>query len=250
MPASYYAENSSTKLETNGQGLQEIATAMVGPFGIAVEFAASQGAIFDRVASEPGKKVLAFLAELAKQRNLVIGNNPRGALVFRQSVAAGNPVARLQEGSAPVLSVSPFFSPQNYYSHITGIEPAIVGLPGSQFTVKNPRLEGVVRPFTFNAPDTLDADLNAAVRAKAGRMFGNMAAYSVRVDTWRDPNGVLWAPNTTLLLLAPGAMIYNEFEFEIRSIQFQKGKSKTAVLDLVIPGAFSGQIPEALPWDG
>lgn len=244
------APASSYPLEFNGQGLQEIAANMAGPFGISVEFDADQGAIFDRVASEPGKKVLAFLAELAKQRNLVIGNTPRGALLFQQSVAAGNPVARLQEGSSPVLSVAPFFNPQDYYSHITGIEPAIVGLPGTQFTVKNPRLEGAVRPFTFNAPDTLDADLNAAVRAKVGRMFGNMAAYSVRVSTWRDPQGKLWAPNTTITLLAPGAMIYNEFEFVIRSIQFERAsKSNTAVLDLVIPGAFSGQIPEALPWD-
>jgi len=245
------APASSYPLEFNGQGLQEIAKTMAGPFGIAVEFEAGQGAIFDRVASEPGKKVLAFLAELAKQRNLVIGNTPRGALVFRRSVGVGNPVARLQEGSSPVLSVSPFFNPQQYYSHITGIEPAIVGLPGSQFTVKNPNLEGIVRPLAFNTPDTLDADLNAAVSAKVGRMFGNMAGYAVRVATWRDPQGTLWAPNTTLTLLAPGAMIYNEFEFVIRSIQFERAaKTNTAVLDLVIPGAFSGQVPEALPWDG
>jgi prophage tail gpP-like protein len=244
------APASSYPLEFNGQGLQEIAATMAGPFGISVEFDADQGAIFDRVASEPGKKVLAFLAELAKQRNLVIGNTPRGALLFQQSVDAGNPIARLQEGSAPVLSISPTFNPQQYYSHITGIEPAIVGLPGAQFTVKNPRLEGAVRPLTFNAPDTLDADLNAAVRAKMGRMFGNMAAYSVRVATWRDPQGNSWAPNTTLTLLAPGAMVYNEFEFVIRSIQFERAsKSNTAILDLVIPGAFNGKVPTALPWD-
>lgn len=241
---------SSFPLEYDNQGLREIATALAAPFGISVDFQADQGAVFERVASEPGKKVLAFLTELAKQRNLIISSSSRGKLIFLQSAESGQPVARLQQGSAPVLSVTPFFSPQEYYSHITGIEPVVVGLAGSQFTVKNPRLLGVTRPLTFNAPDTLDADVKAAVEAKAGRMFGSMASYSVRVATWRDPNGKLWEPNTLIKLLAPDAMIYNEYEFIIRSIEFSRDRAtETATLNLVIPGSFSGKIPEALPWD-
>tara|TARA_R110000737_G_scaffold290683_1_gene297281 strand:- start:5751 stop:6986 length:1236 start_codon:yes stop_codon:yes gene_type:complete len=241
---------SSFPLEFDNQGLREIATAMAAPFGVSVDFKADQGAVFERVASEPGKKVLAFLTELAKQRNLIISSSSRGKLVFLQSSEGGQPVARLQQGVAPVLSVTPFFSPQEYYSHITGIEPVVVGLAGSQFTVKNPRLLGVTRPLTFNAPDTLDADVKSAVEAKSGRMFGNMASYSVRVATWRDPNGKLWGPNTSIKLLAPGAMIYKEYEFIIRSIEFSRDRAtETATLNLVIPGAFSGKIPEALPWD-
>lgn len=241
---------SSFPLEFDNQGLREIATAMAAPFGISVDFQADQGAVFERVASEPGKKVLAFLTELAKQRNLIISSSSRGKLTFLQSSEGGQPVARLQQGIAPVLSVTPFFSPQEYYSHITGIEPVVVGLAGSQFTVKNPRLLGVTRPLTFNAPDTLDADVKSAVEAKAGRMFGNMVSYSVRVATWRDPSGKLWEPNTAIKLLAPDAMIYKEYEFIIRSIEFSRDRAtETATLNLVIPGSFSGKIPGALPWD-
>ena len=244
------APASSFPLEFDNQGLRDIATALAAPFGISVDFQADQGAVFERVASEPGKKVLAFLTELAKQRNLIISSSSRGKLVFLQSTESGQPVARLQQGVAPVLSVTPFFSPQEYYSHITGIEPVVVGLAGSQFTVKNPRLLGVTRPLTFNAPDTLDADVKSAVEAKAGRMYGSMASYSVRVATWRDPNGNLWEPNTLIKLLAPDAMIYNEYEFIIRSIEFTRDRAtETATLNLVIPGSFSGKIPETLPWD-
>ena len=241
---------SSFPLEFDNQGLRDIATALAAPFGVSVDFKADQGAVFERVAIEPGKKVLAFLTELAKQRNLIISSSSRGKLVFLQSSEGGQPVARLQQGVAPVLSVTPFFSPQEYYSHITGIEPVVVGLAGSQFTVKNPRLLGVTRPLTFNAPDTLDADVKSAVEAKSGRMFGNMASYSVRVATWRDPNGKLWDPNTSIKLLAPDAMIYKEYEFIIRSIEFSRDRAtETATLNLVVPGAFSGKIPGALPWD-
>ena len=241
---------SSFPLEFDNQGLREIATAMAAPFGISVDFQADQGAVFERVASEPGKKVLAFLTELAKQRNLIISSSSRGKLNFLQSSEGGPPVARLQQGAAPILSVTPSFSPQEYYSHITGIEPVVVGQAGSQFTVKNPRLLGVTRPLTFKAPDTLAADVKSAVEAKAGRMFGNMASYSVRVATWRDPSSRLWEPNTTIKLLAPDAMIYKEYEFIIRSIEFSRDRAtETATLNLVIPGSFSGKIPEALPWD-
>lgn len=244
------APASSYPLEFDGQGLQQIAATLTAPFGIDVQFDADPGAIFERVAIEPTKTVLSFLTDLAKQRNLVISSTARGLLQFSQSVATGNPVARLRQGSAPVLSVTPAFSPQSYYSHITGVEPAGVGLDGAQFTVKNPRLAGVIRPHTFNIPDTLTADLSAAASAKMGRMFGNAAAYSVPVATWRDPQGAIWAPNTTVTLVAPGAMVYNEYEFVIRSIRFEReGRSETAILNLVIPGAFSGGIPEALPWD-
>lgn len=241
---------SAFPLEFNDQGLREIAASIAAPFGVSVDFLADQGAVFERAACEPDKKALSFLTDLAKQRNLIISSSQLGALIFWQSVLAGSPVARLQQGMAPVLSVTPFFSPQEYYSHISGLEPVIAGLSGSQFTVQNPRLRGVVRPITFNTPDTLDADVRGAVEARAGRMFGNVASYSVTVATWRDPNGALWEPNTTIKLLAPGAMIYNEYEFLIRSVEFNRDRaSKIATLNLVVPGSFNGQIPEVLPWD-
>jgi prophage tail gpP-like protein/phage tail protein X len=243
-PASAYP------LEFNGQGLQEIATTLAGHFGLAVEFTSDQGAIFERVAAKVDQKVLGFLAKLAQQRNLVISSTPAGQLLFQQSVDTGSPVAVLAQGTGPVLAIEPNFNAQGYYSHVTGLDPVLVGLKGSQFTVKNERLEGVVRPFTFKTPDTGGGSVKAAVDAKAGRMFAGVASYSVALSTWRDPSGDLWAPNTTIKLQAPGAMIYNSYEFVIRSVEFTRdNNSETARLNLVLPGAFSGQLPETLPWD-
>lgn len=248
-PASMFADNNGS-LQFDDRGLREIAATLAAPFGISVEFQADQGAIFDSVACDPGEKVLSFLIGLAKKRNLIISDTARGKLVFLKSANTGKPVARLQQGSAPVLSVTPIFNPQEYYSHITGIEPFIPNLPGLQFTVKNERLQGVVRPLTFKLSDTKDADLKTAVEAKIGRMFGNTASYSISVATWRDSQGKLWTPKTTLTLLAPDAMIYNEYEFEIRNVGFNReGSVETATLNLVIPGSFSGKIPKVLPWD-
>jgi len=238
------------KLEFNDQYLREIITTLIAPFGIVVDIQADQGAIFEIVATDPDKKILIFIIELLKQRNLILTNDEQGKLVIWQSVKTGNPVAILRQGATPVLSVTPSFEPQNYYSHITGIDPVTVGLDGSQFTVKNPRLSGVVRPFIFKVPDTIDSTIKAAVEAKAGRMFGNLVSYVVRVNTWRDSTGNRWKSNTTIILQAPDAMIYNEYEFIIRSVDFEKDdKTETATLNLVLPGSFSGEIPDTLPWD-
>lgn len=244
------APASAFPLEYNNQGLKEIAAAQADPFGIDVQFDGDQGAVFERVASTPEKTVLSFLIELAQQRNFIISSTPRGALLFAQSQPAGSPVAILRQGESPLVGVTPAFTPQQYYSHITGLHPIAVGTEGSQFTVKNPRLLGVTRPLTFTAKDAKVGDVKQAVEAKAGRMFGNMVVYTVEVATWRDPSGGLWAPNTTIKLIAPDAMIYTEYSFIVRNVQFAKnGSEETATLTLVMPGSFSGKIPETLPWD-
>lgn len=245
------APASAFPLEFNGQNLRDIATTIATFFGLAVAFDIDPGPVFERVALAPGKKVLGFLSGLAKQRNLIVSSTPAGAVLFLRPEAGGVPRAHLQQGQSPFLSATPFFSPQEYYSHVTGLEPVLVGLGGSQFTVKNPRLAGVVRPITFEAPDTAAADVKAAVEAKAGRMFGNAASYSVGVSTWRDPAGKLWEPNSTITLTAPDAMVYQAYDFTIRSVEFDRAaRAESATLNLVIPGAFSGQVPGGLPWDG
>jgi len=245
------APASAFPLEFNDQNLRDIANKVAGLFGLKVVFDGEPGAVFDRVALTPGKKVLSFLADLAKQRNLIVSSTPLGELLFLKSTDARQPVAQLRQGESPLLSVTPFFSPQEYYSHITGLEPVLVGLAGSQFTVKNPRLVGVVRPITFEASDAVAADVKGAVESKAGRMFGNAASYSITLTTWRNPSGNLWAPNSTITLIARDAMVYSEYAFIVRSVEFIRERSaETAVLNLVIPGSFSGQVPEVLPWDG
>ena len=243
----FYPQN-----EILGETLEGIAKLYADPFGIEVKFeqANSVGAAFPQVAITTTKKILTFLADLAKQRNLVIGSTVDGALEFRKGTDQLFPQARLEQGASPVLEVVPNFSPQEYYSSITGLEPVIVGGAGSVHTVRNPHLPGVVRPLTFKVNDAIGGDVPTATNANMGRMFGNAATYSVTVDTWRDEDGFLWEPNITVELLAPGAMVYTPYKFLIRSVTFTRDATEErATLDLVMPGSFSGKIPDSLPWD-
>jgi prophage tail gpP-like protein len=244
------APASAYPIEYNQMGLKAITEALIKPFGLSAVFESNPAGVFERVAINPGQKILNFLMELAKQKNLVISSNAQGQLVFTRSIETGTPVAKLRQGESPLISVTPTFNEQEYYSHITGLEPMVVGLGGDVYTVKNGRLTNQLRPYTFQASDSESGTIKEAVTAKAGRMFGNMVSYSVAVNTWRDQAGNLWQPNTLINLQAPDAMVYEPYNLVLRSVTFERDENKkTAKLDLVIPGSFSGVIPEVLPWD-
>lgn len=241
---------SSYPIEANGQNLKQIANTLLKPFGLKAIFKNDAGAVFERVECGAEEKIYPFLAKLAKERNLVISSDIDGNLLFQKPIETGISKAIFRQGEAPLLSVTPSFNPQDYFSTITGVDSVIIGEAGTQFTVKNSKLGGVIRPYTFQVKDTLDSDIKTTVEAKVGRMLGNMVAYSIQVATWRDDQGKLFNPNTIVTLLAPDAMVYKEYKMTIRSVELNRDEEKkTATLNLIIGGAFSGKLPEDLPWE-
>ena len=232
------------------QDLATIARTLCDPFGIGVVFETLAPTAFDKVAIPATMKIFDFLADLARQKGLVLSTDERGRLVFRQSDRFALPVAVLSQGDEPLLSVVPQFSPQQYYSSVTGVTTVKIGKPGESYTVNNSRLKGVSRPFTYQVTDLDAGDLRQTVEAKAGRMFANAVSYTAEVNTWDDPTGVRWAPGSFIKLSAPDALILSSYTFLIRSVTFSASPNRrTAMLDLVIPGAFSGEIPGSMPWD-
>lgn len=244
------ASASSYPLEFNNLKLDGIAKTLLKPFGLSVTFESDPGPVVDRIAPKPGQTVWSFLTAISKQKKLVIGNDQAGNLVFRQSNGAQKPAAILTEGAPPLNGVRAAFEQQKYYSSITGIVPMLVGLSGPQHTVPNTKLKGKFRPYTFTLTNVDDAGAKLAVKAKAGHMFGQMASYSAEVIGWRTEQGSLWSVGTVINVHSPSAMIYEPFDFIIRDVTFSRtGAQKSASLNLVLPGAYAGEIPGVLPWE-
>lgn len=241
---------SAFPLEFYDAGFMTIARRVLAPFGLTASSQLSDlGTTFEQVDLSRGRRVWSFLVQLAKQRNLILTNDAEGQLVVTRGEGIGEPVARLLEGQPPVMQVSPTFDPRNYYSAITGIEPVVVGLSGSTYSVKNARLQGAVRPFVFQTPDTPTGDVQTATEQKAGAMFASAVRYTVNLASWRDPSDRLWEPGRFVTLYAPGAMVYNEYKFLIRGVTLTAtADQRVAQLDLVLPGSMSGRIPERVPW--
>lgn len=242
--------------------LRDIAAQLCEPFGLNIEFRGDPGAQFEKVAIKIDQKIHSFLVELAKQRGFVITNTGDGTLLFWKSIPQGSPVVKFVEGEAPFPGITSTFSPQEYYSEITGYAPAKHKKPGTHGVALNPWLGVDVddpnsqinthRPMSCKFDDTERADAPDATKAKMGRMFANMASFEIdELLTWRDPQSKLWEPNTSLSVLAPGSMIYAETELLVREVTLRQSANKlSANLGLVLPGAFSGKIPETLPWLG
>lgn len=230
--------------------LRAITKKLTEPFGIGVEFRDPPGSPFDLVRLACNESIQKFLANLAYQRGLVISNTEFGDVLFWRTIAPGKPVVTFAEGTPPVTDVEARFNAQDYFSEITGYAKGSRRRRGAKYTLQNPWLRSPLRCKSFTLEDTERGDAPDATRAKAGRMFGNMVTYTVSdLPTWRDPHDALWAPNTTLLLTAPGAMVYEQTELCVRRVALkQSAERRSATLELVLPGSFSGEVPASLPW--
>ena len=238
-------------VEFRNMNLRDIASQLVEPFSLKLQSPSDVGGPFRRVKLKREDKVLTFLARLAKQRQLLIRSSPNGELVLAAPPELAKPVATFQQDAPPVLGIEPTFSPQNYYSHTTVTRTNKRGRPGGKHTVVNQLAidQGVVRPIAISIRDITRGELPKAAAAAAGRMLAGAVTYSLKLATWRDPNGGLWVPGTTVELEAPSVFVRRPYQFQIRSVKFDRdGKKDTATLSLMLPGAFGGTPPAVLPW--
>ena len=239
-------------LEFNGQTLDKIAKRLGAPFGLAPVFDSPPGAKFDKVKIEPDATILSFLADLAKQRDLVIGDNAAGDPVFRRTAESGAPVFTVNEGDVrPLVSVTSSTDGQALYSEVTGIAAAKHGRPGSSFTARPPFTVKGPRPLTITLQDTDPADVPAATRARIGRDIAAAATYQLEgIPTLLDASGVLFSPGTFVRLTYPRRMIYRSTLFLVRAVTLRIGPdAKTTDLEVTLPGVFSGTLPEVVPWE-
>ena len=232
--------------------LQDIADPIADVYGIKVVFIDGPGDPFTEIAIEPNEKILSFLLKLAKQRKLLFTNDENGRLVFYKP-AKKSAFMQFKEGKTPLTSINPQFNAQGFYSHITGHTKNDTLLEPLSYTYENKFLtnKGVIRHETIMVDDAENStDLENAVKAHAGRMFAECISYNLNCDTHLNSENKLFEKGMTVCIEAPGAMISKQTDFTARNIKLLRTKEgKTAELELVLPGSFTEELPEALPWE-
>ena len=239
-------------LEYYNVTLKDIADPIADVYGIKIDYKDGPGDPFTEVGVEPTEKVLSFLLKLAQQRKFLFTNDENGRLVFYKA-ATESAFMQFKEGSGPLLSITPQFNAQGFYSHITGQTKNDTLAEPLSFTYENKYLinKGVMRHDTIMIDDAeTSGDLENAVLAHAGRMFADCITYSLKCDTHLNADGKLFKKGMTVCIEAPGAMITKQTNFKARNIKLLRTiEGKTAELDLVLPGSFTDELPDALPWD-
>jgi len=245
-------------LEFTNQTLEQIASKLCSFFDIGVEFrgtpasvgsfpAPISGAAFEKVKLEAGESPLSFLIKLAKKRAFLTSNTNDGKLLFWK--ASKSPVVTtLKQGHTPLISVDPDINPQEFYSEITCLSPAAFLKEAESVTIKNP-LVSISRPLVYIDDQELSgSDLQDAVKWKMGRMIANAIKYNISVQGLRNDRGEIWDRNTYINLTAPDAYCNNETTFLIDNLTLAKSDSDITTMQLVLPEARLGGIPERLPW--
>jgi len=237
--------------EYSGLTLKEIAEPIGDAFGIKVAFDGDEGGAFEKVSIEPTEKILDFLVKLSKQRNLLFTNDASGRLVFF-APKQDEVFASFEEGHSPLISLKPKFQAQSFYSHIIGFSKADAGHDCDQYIYENKFLtkKGITRCTTIIADDAEAGNLEASVKAFAGRMFADCVSYDLECEGHVNSDNKVFKKGMTVCVKAPGAMIRNETKLMARNITLKRNtEGKTATMSLILPGSYTGEIPEALPWE-
>jgi prophage tail gpP-like protein len=237
--------------EYAGLDIKQIAGPICDAYGIKVLFDGDTGGTFEKVSVEPTEKVLNFLVKLSKQRNLLFTNDANGRLLFF-SPKDERPFAAFEEGKTPLLSIKPKFNAQAFYSHIIGFSKADANHEADQYVYENKYLtqKGITRCQTIIADDADEGSLEAAVKAYAGRMFADCVSYELECEGHVNQDKEVFKKGMTVCVKAPGAMIRRETNFVARNIKMKRTiEGKTTSMTLVLPGSWSGNIPEVLPWE-
>lgn len=237
-------------LEFKKQDLRQIATEMAFCYNIEVDFKSPPGPVFTpAVSPEPGEKILDFIIKLAKKRELLVSNTQTGKLSFFVP-GTSKTVTPLRQGKIPLLNAKVDYKEQQVYSSVTGLGAAKFGRSPEAFTVKIPVLSSINRPFVYTVSENEGADLEKAVKFKAGRLFGEAFAITADVDSWRGIDKKIWKPGDFVELQADDVFFYRPTKLMIKNITLnQTANSESAALDLIFPGVYSGEFPEKLPWD-
>jgi len=240
-------------LQAWGINMRGIADAAAKPYNIPVVFDGDIGPDFTEVSIEPTEKIMSFLTKLAKQRSLLFTNTKKGELLFFNP-RQGKAHAQFSEGNIPLLSVKPKFAAQGFFSHITGFINTGEEYPSHSLTLENRYLinKGIMRHYSTNIDDAEnERDLENAVRAYAGRMFADCVAFELNCDGHHNERGEFFKKGMTVCVHAPTAMITRETNFIARNVKIMRNAEtgKTAMLTLVLPGSFTGKLPEVFPWE-
>ncbi|MDR1251117.1 MAG: LysM peptidoglycan-binding domain-containing protein [Treponema sp.] len=239
-------------LECMGLTIKGIADAACDPYSISVVFDGDIGPAFTEVSIEPTDRIIDFLTTLARQRNLLFSNMEKGELCFftaKQEQA----FASFSEGRPPLLSIKPKFSPQEFYSHITGFSKTEAEYPSYSYTYENKYLitRGIIRHHSVTIDDAEhESDLQNSVHSYAGRMFADAVSYELQCEEHCNADGRRFKKGMTVCVYAPSAMITRETNFIARNIKLVRTtEGKTSALTLVLPGSYTGELPEAFPWE-
>jgi prophage tail gpP-like protein len=235
-------------LNYSGLSLKKIVDILIRPFGLRSDFPNGDTDIFNNTKRNVTDKVASYIQGLARKKSLVTNSTIDGQLKFEQANIEGVPIMALVEGQQPTISVGASYDGTKRFSEYNAISQS-KGKPGNSATVHDESIP-IKRPLIFSAKDTEQGNISEAAKWRRSRALAESAPVSVTVGTWVDDNGNIIRENETVTLLAPKRAIFNETKYLIEKVSLTKTESgRSATMTLVLPQAYTTELPERYPWE-
>jgi len=241
-----------TALEFTGQTLAQIAVAIMAPYGDNLKplFFDGDSDQFVKVRKEITDTDFDFLRGLASQKGFLITSSDTGQMAFIQANITGKPVSRLVEGETAIEGLSATYDGTQRYSSYQAVTES-AGVPGPSSMITDDSIS-IYRPLVFSADDLEAGNLDTALKWKRSLALADSAKLSIPVTGWRNQTNMLWRENMKVTVLAPSVDIFRETEYIISSVNLNKDENggNIAVLEMVLPQAYSLEFPDSFPWEG
>lgn len=236
-------------LEREGENLLQLAEWVSGIWGQRIEDLTGATEPFKKTSLGNGTKAFNWLMNLATTRARVMSPTADGfGLIIKSPENLAPSVATFTEG------INGFEPPQPSYNtadlHGTYLATIDAGNnPGKLIVYRDPDFSEDSVAFE-NLTDADDSTAQAALEYAARKKYRNFFEMSMIASPGiLNPLGNMWAPGQVITLNAPSAMIYNNFDFMVRTVDLNLGKSAvTPVLGIIPPEVYRGERVKRFPW--
>lgn len=241
----------SYPLQSNGISLAAIARKALQPFGInlvidpQVQSEVNQN--YDVSEAGNNQKVKDYLAQLAQQKDIILGHTPEGDLFLTKSKTNAKPIIEfdLSKGTVPGVEFEFEWNAQGMHSDIFVQRQASIDGGNAGYTqLRNYYVPTVYRPTTVTQTSGNDNDTQkAARRALANELRGGKM--TIRINRWEAVlGGGIITPNNTITVYGPELYHYYKIKWFIESVDFNGNeKEEVATINCVLPEVYSFEVP-------
>ena len=204
---------------------------------------------FPRVKAEPTDGVFDHLAKLAAQRGLLLSCTKIGDLLITKANVNAEPVGTIEESISPLSG--------EYIAEFKGRDRfAVYRAITSSNSSRRPRGQSIARDaivlsprlLSFNADDDIPGNAQNAAEWRKNKTAADAMTLEFPVNSWYAPNGTVWQPNTTVVIISPTMGIPDGFTFMIARVEYNfTTAGASAKLSLKPPTVYTtGEVEE--PW--
>jgi prophage tail gpP-like protein len=203
---------------------------------------------FSRVSAKQTDTIWKHLSGLAAQRGLLLDCTKYGDLLITKANTTDTPVATIQEGNPIANDFVATFDGRKRFNIYRAL--ASSSRSGKSASASSAKDEVVILPrlLTFRSQNNLPGEAPNAADWRKNKSVAEALTIPFPVNSWYDPNGNLWEPNTKVTVISPTIGLTNGYTFLINQVEFNyKADGATANLKLVPPSVYTiGELDE--PW--